>query len=152
MIRRTFALLAGIAAFAAIPARAADPVLVIYAFNQAEGTPENAGAAVADKIAGEIRVLGGVTIVRPPNTTKPSDYRSVARAAGADFFVFGSMVPVGTGYSAIEQIVTTRGGTVKWSVTMQFKSVSDVQGEGARIRDEILRGATPPPAAPGPSP
>jgi hypothetical protein len=146
------ALLAGMMAFGAIPAQAATPVLVIYAFNQTESMPEGAGAAVADKVASEIRALGGVTVVRPPNTTKPSDYRTVARDAGADFYAFGSIVPVGAGYSAIEQLITTRGGTVKWSVTMSFKTIADVQNEGSRIRDEILRGATPPPAAPSASP
>jgi hypothetical protein len=99
-----------------------------------------------NKIADEITAAGGITVVRGATDAKPADYRSLARAAGADVYFSGSVVPVGPGYSAIENLVSTRSGTVMWSTTMQFRSIADIVGEGARIHDELMRGeATPAP-------
>jgi TolB-like protein len=137
----------------ALPVRAAAHVLVVYPFTVSESMADDTGVRLIEKIAAEITALGGITVVRGGDT-KPVDYRSFARAAGAEVYYSGSIVPVGAGYSAIEQLVSTRSGTVMWSTTMQFRSVADVVGEGAHVHDELLRGeASPPPtAAPTPAP
>jgi TolB-like protein len=148
MLGKTFAVLAGLMFLTIAPVRAADPILVVFPFAQSEGIAEGMGAAVVDKIAVEMTAAGGVTIVRGSLTAKPSEYRGLARAAGADFFLSGSIVPVGVGYSAIEQLITTRGGTAAFSTTVQFRSLADVHGEGEKIRDEVIRNGkrpTPPP-------
>jgi TolB-like protein len=127
-------------------ASAAQPVLVVYPFAVNGATPDGLGAQISDHVAAEMIALGGVTIVRGAVGAKPADYRTQARAAGAEVYYSGSIVPVGARYSAIEQLVSTHSGLILWSTTMQFQSADDVTGEGARIRAELLRGTTPPPA------
>jgi TolB-like protein len=134
--------------FAARPAAAAAPVLVVYPFAVSASMADGDGARLADKIAAEITALGGVTVVRGAAGAKPADYRSLARAAGANVYYTGSIVPVGVRYAAIQQLVSTHSGTVTWSTTMQFRGIDDVVGAGAQVRDEVLRGA----ATPGPQP
>jgi TolB-like protein len=139
-----------IVAFAA-PAAAAPPLLVVYPFAQSDGVPDGMGAAVADRISAEITSAGGITVIKAPADTKPVNYRKVARDLGAEVYYSGSIVPVGTSYSAIEQLVSTKAGMVRWSVTMQFHAIGDIHGEGVRVHDALLQQA-PPPSIPTPSP
>jgi hypothetical protein len=151
MLRVLLAVLAGLAVVTvALPARAANRVLVMYPFAVTESMADDTGVRLTDKIAAEISALGGIAVVRGADT-KPADYRSFARAAGAEVYYSGSIVPVGAGYSAIEQLVSTRSGIVMWSTTMQFRSVADVVGEGAHVHDELLRGEATPAPAPAPT-
>jgi TolB-like protein len=133
------------------PVRAADRILVVFPFTVSASTPEISGADISDRIAAEITALGGLTVIKGSKTSKPTEYRTEARDTGADYYYTGSVTGIGSSYSAIEQLVTTRGGTVIWSTTMTFHAVSDIRGEGARIRDEVLRGATPRPGTPPPA-
>jgi TolB-like protein len=145
MLRLLCAMFVALLIVPAAPARAAERVLVVFPFAVRESIPEIDGAAITDRIAAEITALGGLKVVRGA-TSAPGDYRAQARAAGADLYFTGIVAAIGNTYSAIEQLVTTRGGTVVWSTTMNFRSVADIRGEGARVHDEVLRGATPPPA------
>ena len=88
--------------------------------------------------------LGGIKIVHGKAGTKPTDYRTVAREAGAELYFSGSIVPVFNRYAAIENLVSTRSGTVMWSTTIQFRSVDDVVGEGDHVRAQLLHGVAPP--------
>jgi hypothetical protein len=148
MGRRLVAVFALVAlATVARPAGAVQRLLVVYPFTVSASMNGDTGVQLIDKIAAEIAAAGGITVIRGANDAKPADYRGLARAAGAEVYFSGSVVPVGSGYSAIENLVSTRSGTVMWSTTMQFRSVADIVGEGARIHDELLRGeATPAPA------
>lgn len=135
---------------AAFPAAGATPVLVVYPFAGTGSTPPGLGAQLSAKIAAEITALGGIKVVLGSASTKPADYRSAAQAAGADLYFSGSIVPVFTNYSAIEQLVSTRSGVVAWSVMFQFRNLDDVSGEGSRVRDVLLAAqATPTPGASG---
>ena len=149
MLRR---LLIGLAVllvpFAALPSGAATPVLVVYPFAVNGSTAPDLGAQLSAKIAAEITSLGGIKVVIGAASTKPADYRSAAQAAGADMYFSGSIVPVFTSYSAIEQLVSTRSGVVAWSTMFQFRDVADVVGEGALVRDVLMRAA----ATPSPDP
>ena len=152
MIRRCFAVLAALlVTFAVLPARAANRMLVVYPFAVSGTMPEELGAQVSDKIAGEITALGGITVVRGAANTKPAEYRAAARAAGAEVYFSGSIVPVGAAYSAILHLVSTRSGTIAWAATTSFHNLADVTGQGARVRDELLRGEPPPPPGTAPS-
>jgi len=147
---RRFSFLAGTAAIAlmvspALSARAADRILVVCPFAQSEGVPAGTGTSVAEAIAAEIAALGGVTVQRAPATLKPAQYRTFARDAGADFYFSGSVAPVGGSFSALEQLVTVRGGTVQWSVSTQFRTVADLHGQGALVHDQIIHVPTPQP-------
>jgi TolB-like protein len=148
MLRRSFAALMGLLVLllGAIPASAAQ-TLVIYPFAVTGTVPADLGTQLSDKIAADMRALGGIQVVRGAATVKPADYRASARAAGADFYFTGSITLVFNRYSAIEQVVSTRTGTVVWSVPLQFSTLADLSGEGARIRTEMMRGEPTP--APG---
>ena len=141
MLRRLLTGLAvAVALFAALPSTAANPVLVIYPFAINGTAPEDLGEQVSAKIAAEIKALGGITVVMGAPSAKPADYRSAARAAGADLYLSGSIVPIGpTRYSAIEQLVSTHSGLVQWSVSLQFRAVDDIAAQGAVVRDQLVR-------------
>ncbi len=146
MLRRLLAVLAGLlVSLSALPSGAATHVLVVYPFAVSGAAPEDMGKQISDKIGAEITSLGGVQVVHGAPATKTADYRSAAQAAGADYYYSGSIIPVFTSYSAIEQLVSTRTGTVMWSVTIHFKSIAEVNGEGERVRAEHFRGEKPPP-------
>lgn len=136
-------LVATAASWPATQVSAANPILVVFPFSQNDGVPEGTGQAVVDRVAAEITALGGITIVKGDPATKPADFRKVARDAGAELYYSGTIAPVGGGFSAIENLVSTSAGLVRWSVTMQFHTVSDIRGEGARVRDQIMHTATP---------
>ena len=147
MLRRLIAVLAGLLVpLCALPSAAATRTLVVYPFAVSGTTPPELGAQLTDRIAAEITALGGVDVVHGPAAAKPADYRAAAQAAGADFYYSGSIVLVFNRYSAIENLVSTRSGTVMWSFSMQFRTLDDVSGEGGRVRAELMRGAPAPPA------
>ena len=147
MLRRLLTVLAGLLVpLCALPSGAATRVLVVYPFAVGGTAPEEMGRQIADKIGAEITALGGVQVIRGAPATKPADYRTAAQAAGAEYYYSGSIVPVFTTYSAIENLVSTRTGTVMWSVTIHFKTLAEVTGEGQRVRTEFFRGETPPPS------
>lgn len=151
MLRRLFVMLALLVPLGTIPAGAANRMLVLYPFAVNGAVPDTLGAQVIDKIAGEITALGGINVVRGSATAKPADYRAAARAAGAEVYFSGLIVPVGGAYSAIEHLVSTRSGTVVWAVTVSFHNLADFTGQGTRVRDELLRGEPSPPPGLTPS-
>jgi hypothetical protein len=147
MLRRLFAVLASLLVpLCALPSSAAMPTVVVYPFAVNGAMPGDLGSQLSDKIAAEIKALGGVNVIRGAASAKPADYRAAAQAAGADVYFSGSIVPIFNQFSAIENLVSTHSGTVVWSVSIQFRSIADVIGEGARVRDELYHGAPAPPA------
>jgi TolB-like protein len=147
MLRRLLVALAVLVVpLAALPLSAAPPVLVVYPFAVSGSTPDDLGSRVSAKIAAEVTALGGVSVNLGAATAKPADYRAAARAAGADLYFSGSILPVGTNFSAIENLVSTHSGTVVWSKMFQFRNVDDIAGQGAQVRDALMHdSATPTP-------
>jgi hypothetical protein len=147
MLRRLFVVLATLLVpFCALPSSAASPVLVVYPFVVNSSVPEELGVQVPNQIAAEITALGGVKIVRGAASAKPVDYRTAARAAGADLYFSGSITAVfGTSYSVIEQLVSTQNGLVRWSVNTHFRTLDDIRGDGGRVREVMLSGEPSPP-------
>ena len=153
MLRRLLVALAVLVVpLAALPLSAAPPVLVVYPFAVSGSAPDDLGSRVSAKVAAEVTALGGVHVEIGAATAKPADYRAAARAAGAELYFSGSILPVGTSFSAIENLVSTRSGTVIWSKMFQFRNVDDIAGQGAQVRDELMHDSatpTPGPAAAG---
>jgi hypothetical protein len=147
MLRRLLVALALLVVpLAALPLSAAPPVLVVYPFAVNGSAPADLGSRISAKIAAEVTALGGVSVQLGADTAKPADYRAAARAAGADLYFSGSILPVGTNFSAIENLVSTHSGTVIWSSMFQFRNVDDVAGQGAQVRAELIHDqATPTP-------
>jgi hypothetical protein len=147
MLRRLFVVLAMLLVpFCALPSSAAVPVLVVYPFVVNGSVPEELGVQLPSQIAAEMTSLGGVKIVRGAASAKPADYRTAARAAGADVYFSGSITAVfGTSYTVIEQLVSTQNGLVRWSVNTHFRTLDDIRGDGSRVRDVLLSGEPSPP-------
>ena len=107
MLRRLALVLAVLVVpLAALPSGAATQVLVVYPFAVSGSASPDLGVQLSAKIAAEITALGGIKVVLGAASTKPADYRSAAQAAGADLYFSGSIQPVFTSYSAIEQLVS----------------------------------------------
>ncbi len=119
-------------------------MLVVYPFAVSGSAPDDLGSRVSAKIAAEVTALGGVRVDFGADTAKPAEYRAAARAAGAELYFSGSIVPVGTSFSAIENLVSTHSGTVVWSRMFQFRNVDDISGQGAQVRDELMQTAATP--------
>src|SRR5580692_12608498 len=146
MLRRLLVALALLVVpFAALPLSAAPPVLVVYPFAVNGSAPADLGSRVSAKIAAEVTALGGVHVELGAATAKPPDYRAAARAAGADLYFSGSILPVGTSFSAIENLVSTHSGTVIWSTMFQFHNVDDIIGQGERVRTALMNNSATPP-------
>jgi hypothetical protein len=147
MLRRLLVALALLVVpLAALPLSAAPPVLVVYPFAVNGSAPADLGSRVSAKIAADLTALGGVSVQLGADTAKPADYRAAARAAGADLYFSGSILPVGTNFSAIENLVSTHSGTVIWSSMFQFRNVDDIAGQGAQVRAALMHDqATPTP-------
>jgi len=147
MLRRLLVALAVLVVpLTALPSSAAPPVLVVYPFAVTGKAPDDLGSRVSAKIAAEVTAIGGVRVELGAATAKPADYRAAARTAGADLYFSGSILPVGTNFSAIENLVSTRSGTVIWSKMFQFRNVDDIAGQGTQVRDALMnQSATPTP-------
>jgi hypothetical protein len=145
---RLRALLAGLLLpLCALPGAAATlPSLVIYPFAvDGSTTPPDLGSALANQIAAEVTALGGVTVIH--GDAKPDDYRRAARAAGADAYLTGAIVRVGSSYSAIEQLVRSGNGIVISSQSIHFSSLAGAAGAGQYIHDQLAQRPSPPSAA-----
>jgi TolB-like protein len=128
------------------PASAAAPILVVYPLAIAGSVPAAMGQAFADRVATEVTAAGGISVVHGDTAAKPAEYRTAAKAAGATVYFSGSIAPVGSRFAAIEQLVSTKGGIVVWSQTIQFQTLADLNGEGTRIRDTLLHNSPAEPA------
>jgi TolB-like protein len=145
MVRRLFAVLTALlVGTLALPAVAAPkPVLVFFPFATAATVPASFATQLPDKIAAELQALGGVTVLTGDPTAKPENYRALARAAGADDYVTGSIVALGSSYAVLEELVSARAGVLLWSNSVVFRSVDDISGVGRTLLDLLA-----PPAAP----
>jgi hypothetical protein len=119
-------------AHAAVPA--ATIVLEIFPLAALGDVDPAAGADLSLRLSDEIAGLGGVRIITGGASTAPADYGTVARAAGAGYYLTGSIAAVGSGVAAIVQVVGTRSGTVLWSSTSQLTKIADITGVGAQVR------------------
>jgi TolB-like protein len=139
--RRLLAVLAVLlVASLALPARAAaKPSIEFFPFVAGNGVPPALGAAIAQKIATDLTAVGGVGVMVGDPATQPVDFRVTARNAGADAYLTGSLVSVGTNsYAGIEQLVSARSGVLIWSRALTFRSVDDLTGNGQILHDLLL--------------
>jgi hypothetical protein len=162
--RRLLAVLAVlVVAAATVPVRGAEPppVLMFFPFQAGSGVPDGVGAAASKQIASELTAIGGVTVVLGDPSVQRTDFRSTARAAGADAYVTGQIVSIGTNrYAGLEQLVSARAGVLLWSNTVQFRDVGDLSGAGRALHDVLLQvpaapttaGTLPTAATPTPGP
>jgi TolB-like protein len=129
----------------AFPAGAApSPVVVVFPFTVGDTVPANLAVDVANKIAAELTAAGGINVIHGDPTVKLRDYRTVADAAGADYYLTGSIASVGANsYAGIEQLVGARSGVLVWSNAISFRSVDDIVGAGRSLHDILLNVGAP---------
>jgi hypothetical protein len=81
---------------------------------------------------------GGVDTIQGPTTVKRTDYLTYAKGVDADYYVAGYMTPLGSGVSLVEQVVSTRSGTIVYGQTAQIESFQDATAQATMIHDGIL--------------
>jgi hypothetical protein len=160
MLRRLFAVCTALLlGLLALPAGAvSQPVLVFFPFAVGDSVPASLGSQIPAKIEAELQAIGGVTIIQGDPAAQATSYRSLARAAGADAYVTGSVVAIGNSFAGLEELVSARSGVLLWSNSIAFRSIDGVSGAGKTLHDMLVAAPTPqtagtlPTAAPAPAP
>ncbi len=147
--------------FGAAPAGYAPPVVVVYPLSSTGGTTRNeAGSDIAVLLATRLAQLGGLTVKPPTPGTQRTDFLNAAIKEGADYYITGSIAPVGAEVSVIAQVVSTYSGTIVYSSSTLARTYSDAVSGADDIDHAILSHAgrslaaldAPPPPAPSPTP
>ncbi len=137
----------------------AEPIVVVYPLTPtgASGSSD-VGANLATAISTKLVSLGGI-VVKPyaPGTAR-ADYLSAALTQGADYYVTGYLTALGSEVSLVEQVVSTRSGSIVYSTTALARTYSDAIDPAVDLREAILRHAgrglaaldAPPPPSPSP--
>lgn len=160
MSLRAFFLFAALPLLAIAAPDATAPIVVVYPLTAtgdvgSAQTGSNIGTAIANKLA----QLGGLT-VKPfvAGTTRPQ-YLTAALSENADYYITGYLTPLGSEVSVVEQVVSTRSGSIVFSTTAFARTYADAVGPAEALREAILhhagRGmasldAPPPTASPEP--
>jgi TolB-like protein len=117
--------------------------LVIFPFTPGTGTESTAGLEYSKQLGAAMSSLGGIKIVMGDTATAPADYLRTAKAAGADYYLMGHVAPpLNNTLAVIEQVVSTRSGTVVWSETARVSSDDDVAAQAPTVRNAVVSYAT----------
>jgi hypothetical protein len=145
MLRRSFAVIAAVLlGTLALPAAAASqPVLVFFPFAVGTSVPASLASQVPAKMEAELQAIGGVTIIQGDAAAQATSFRSLARAAGADAYVTGSIVAIGNSFAGLEELVSARSGVLLWSNSVSFRTVDEVSGAGKSLHDLLVAAPTP---------
>jgi hypothetical protein len=134
----------------------AAPTIMIFPMRQPEGLDPKAGVGYSTRLGSALTALGGVNVVLGDPATTATDYLHVAKAAGADFYMMGSVAPpINNAVAVVQQVVSTRTGIVSWSGTAYITSTDDVAGQAPLIKTALMTYQTrgylaifnPPPSA-----
>jgi TolB-like protein len=145
----------------AAPAGYAPPVVVVYPLTSTGGTTRNeAGSDIAVLLATRLAQLGGITVAPPTPGTQRADYLTAALKEGADYYITGSIAPVGGEVSVIAQVVSTYSGTIVYSASTLARTYGEAVANADDIDHAILNHAgrslaaldAPPPPAASPTP
>jgi hypothetical protein len=116
----------------------AAPTIMIFPMRQPEGLDPKAGIGYSTKLGSALSALGGVKVVLGDPATAMSDYLHVAKAAGADFYMMGSVAPpINNAVAVVQQVVSTRTGVVSWSGTAYISSSDDVASQAPLIKTAL---------------
>ncbi len=136
------------------------PVVVVYPLTTtgdvgSAETGSNIGTAISNKLV----QLGGLTVKPFIAGTARAQYLTAADSQGADYYITGYVTPLGSEVSVVEQVVSTRSGSIVYSTTAFAKTYADAVGPAVTLREAILRhagrglgylNAPPPTASPEP--
>ena len=112
--------------------------LVIFPFTPATGADPTSGLEYSKQLGAAITALGGVKVVMADTATAPADYLHTAKAAGGDYYLMGHIAPpLNNTLAVIEQVVSTRSGTVVWSDTAHVSSDDDVEAQAPAVKNAV---------------
>jgi hypothetical protein len=158
MLRRSFAVFTALLLGAlALPAGAVvQPVLVFFPFAVGASVPASLASQVPAKMEAELQAIGGVTIIQGDPAAQATSFRTLARAAGADAYVTGTIVAIGNSFAGLEELVSARSGVLLWSSSIAFRTIDEVSGGGKALHDLLVAAPTPQtagtlPTAPAPA-
>lgn len=116
------------------------PVLVLFPLSHPEGTDASSGVAYSEQLAAALKSLGGVKVIVGDPATAPADFLRVAKAAGGEYYFMGSIAPpLNNAAAVIEEIVSTRSGTIVWSKTAYVARPTDVADQAPVVKDGLLK-------------
>ncbi len=119
--------------------RKAMPLVVVYPFDTSSEIKGGTGEAAAHLFVQQMNADGGLDTTEGPPTTKRSDFLTYAHGIDADYYVSGYMTPLGNGVSLVEQVVSTRSGTIVYGQTAQIESFQDASAQATQIHDGIMQ-------------
>jgi hypothetical protein len=114
------------------------PMVVVFPFDASSDIKPGTGQAAAQLFTQQMNADGGVDTIQGPASVKRSDYLTYAKNLDADYYVSGYMTPIGNGVSLVEQVVSTRSGTIVYGQTAQIDSFQDATAQATSIHDGIL--------------
>ncbi len=122
---------------AAAPQVTALPIVVVFPFSTSSDIQAGNGVKAANLFVQVMNNAGGLDAIDAPSSVQPSNYLSYARSVNADYYVTGYMTPLGMGVSLVEQVVSTRTGTMTFGQTAQVESFEDASSQAIMIHDGI---------------
>lgn len=115
------------------------PSVVVYPLiPNGSGVSTETGARISVTIATQIAQLGGVSVKPAPPGVEQHDFLTAARQLGVDYYVTGYVTPLGSQASVVEQLVSTKSGSIVWSNTAQLETYGEAAGQGSVIRSAVL--------------
>lgn len=122
----------------AAPQQVSLPIIVVFPFGTSTDIPASNGAKAANLFVQVMNSSGGLDAIGAPATIKQSNYLGYARTVNADYYVTGYMTPLGEGVSLVEQVVSTRSGTMVFGQTAQIDSFEDASAQAITVHDGIV--------------
>lgn len=112
--------------------------MVVYPFGASSDISAGNGERAANLFVQEMNNSGGIDTIGAPTSVAKADYLKYAKSVSADYYVTGYMTPLGTGVSLVEQVVSTRSGTMIFGQTAQIQSFEDAASQAIAIHDGIM--------------
>ncbi len=119
-------------------AQKALPLVVIFPFDASSDIKPGTGEAAAQLFMQQMNNDGGLDTIEAPATIKRPDYLKYANSVNANYYVAGYMTPLGGGVSLVEQVVSTRSGTIVYGQTAQIESFQDATAQATAIHDGVI--------------
>lgn len=113
------------------------PIVVVFPFGASSDISPGNGEKAADLFVQQMNSAGGIDTIGAPMSVQRSDYLKYAKSVNADYYVSGYMTPLGNGVSLVEQVVSTRSGTMVFGQTAQIQSFEDASAQAIAIHDGI---------------
>lgn len=114
------------------------PIIVVFPFGTSTDIPAANGEKAANLFVQVMNSAGGLDAIGAPSTIKHENYLGYARTVNADYYVTGYMTPLGEGVSLVEQVVSTRSGTMVFGQTAQIDSFADASSQAITVHDGIV--------------